>query len=1794
MNRLVFMLLTAALVFNLIVSPVYAYDAVNTTAEKAGNVWVGSAKDNQNSLPAYAKGADGINRRPDVGEKTESGQTIISVSDSGIIATVRDQKIAMSGWGGSLELAPESGCFDRAETTDCAVRYTNVSRNIDYQFSAIDGEAEIKALYEGVGECNSFVYDLRYSEDMAFKPSAGGYVIYQGTEPVLSISAPVAVDIGGAVGEAFLALDEKGKLTLSVNEAWLNDLDRAYPVSVSFTIGAYQMQVLERTRFGIPRMAAEDCPYDFKVDVSYDDVDGSSTKGLMSFNSLTVIEAEGETGTTPPAEGDGEQELSLKITDAKSGAELEMIEDFELDVPVEYTFEPGIFYQLYLVKDEEEIELDHFLVYQATGRLTRGVAFVGYKYDMDDPEDLIEDNDLDDTKMIIEPGSTIFVRNPDISKDPKMQIGNPIEEELAAMVAWLLGKGVKGLCEFGLEPINYNTGNFLYDAQDLKLPDYTGEFTLDRIYNSIGSKKNGAFGYGWEFAYDISLSLHSGGVYVLQLGDGRTVWLRWNGSQYVGDSGTYFALSRTGGGYSVTNTQDKIVYQFNWNGELTAISDVGGNTCSFTQQDHKLAQIITPVGYQIGVACDEKDRITSFILPDGKTIRYAYDGDGNLSSVTDQENRTTVYAYDSGHRLISVTDPEGTITVKNTYDENNRVVSQLDGNGNTASLAYESGKTTVTDNNGNQTQVFFDESGRTIKVIRPDGSTERKTWDDANNMTSYTDAYGVTTRYEYNASGLITKETRSDGAYTAYTYNENNKALTYTDHNGNTTKYEYDSRGNLTKTIYADGSSVQYTYNDHNQVVSVKNQLGSTVTFEYAGALCTAFVDGLGARTEYGYSVMGWLTSMKDAAGNATRYLYNACGERYAEQRPDGSLYTYVYNDAGYVTAIQDEMGYVSEFSYDKQGNMLQGTDPQGNSLIMSYDRNYNKLTSEDSLGRKTSYTYNSMDRIKKVIDPMGGVTEYTYDAVENVTGEKDPNGNLTVITYDKVLGLTATVTESEGKTTAYAYDKAGNVIQITYADGSCETFEYDSLYRVSRAVSVLGLVTEYTYDKAGNVIKTANSEGQVYQYTYDANSNLTSLTDQENRTVNYTYDLLSCLTGVTEAGNIKTQYTYDSVGNLVSQTDGQGNTTKYTYNLNNQLTSIETPMGYTENLKYNLNGKLETYTNPDGRQINYDYDVLDQMISKLAPSDGKTSIAAYGYDADGNRVSMEDVTGTTDYEYDLAGRLASVTTKQGGKIEYAYDVYGNIVSMTYPDGGKVSYTYDALDRMTAITGRDGKTTTYAYDVNGNMTKVTRPNGTFTELKYDAEGRITTLSNVKNNGNIISDFYYTYDIFGCIIKETARQDGETVTTSYAYDGRMQLVSAAEVHPGYTLKTEYTYDNAGNRITEKVSKTQWGSTSVITDLINTYDADNRLIKQTNNASSWSRSITYQYDENGNMIRKDPPNSSYTIYEYDSENRLTAVHDGGALLFAALYDGNGDRVFTVAPRQNTGNWHDDWNDGRWAVAEPQNGYNDSEWTYSGADTKPTEPTTEEPETEPIIEPSTEPVSETPTTTRPDRPVNPGEDDGSWWPGKYEGGDTGVDDGQWNLEETTASGITTTTSAVSSEEWSSSKAYNAGDEVSYQGKRYRAKWWTKGENPAANASEDWQVWVLVSGTKTTTAAPETTTNQTSTVTTTVPATKPEEGETEPGTFEVTGNADYDRDMIWDVLYVPNGINTAYLEENYVLTGYINDVNTEYTQVLAEYGKSGDYDSVYEYGVRELPCIKTVRCTPMSMTDGVLYRSW
>ncbi|MCO8213951.1 RHS repeat-associated core domain-containing protein [Streptococcus suis] len=78
----------------------------------------------------------------------------------------------------------------------------------------------------------------------------------------------------------------------------------------------------------------------------------------------------------------------------------------------------------------------------------------------------------------------------------------------------------------------------------------------------------------------------------------------------------------------------------------------------------------------------------------------------------------------------------------------------------------------------------------------------------------------------------------------------------------------------------------------------------------------------------------------------------------------------------------------------------------------------------------------------------------------------------------------------------------------------------------------------------------------------------------------------------------------------------------------------------------------------------------------------------------------------------------------------------------------------------------------------------------------------------------------------------------------------------------------------------------------------YDAENRLLEM----KSGDKTITYIYDKNGNRTSSGTDDAKLD-YIYGTENRLLAVKDKEGLLFAALYDGDDNRVFTASRTQAT---------------------------------------------------------------------------------------------------------------------------------------------------------------------------------------------------------------------------------------------------------------------------------------------------
>lgn len=106
---------------------------------------------------------------------------------------------------------------------------------------------------------------------------------------------------------------------------------------------------------------------------------------------------------------------------------------------------------------------------------------------------------------------------------------------------------------------------------------------------------------------------------------------------------------------------------------------------------------------------------------------------------------------------------------------------------------------------------------------------------------------------------------------------------------------------------------------------------------------------------------------------------------------------------------------------------------------------------------------------------------------------------------------------------------------------------------------------------------------------------------------------------------------------------------------------------------------------------------------------------------------------------------------------------------------------------------------------------------------------------------------------------------------------------------------------------------------------------------------------------------------------------------------------------------------------------------------------------------------------------------------------GGSTGGTGSTGNTGNTGGTGSTggTETGNGTSVEWSSSTVYVAGDQVTYQGNTYQAKWWTQGNTPGAIVVNDWDTpWKLIATGSSTGSTGESTTPAVDTKSPTVPS--------------------------------------------------------------------------------------------------------
>ncbi|MBO6134427.1 MAG: LysM peptidoglycan-binding domain-containing protein, partial [Lachnospiraceae bacterium] len=414
--------------------------------------------------------------------------------------------------------------------------------------------------------------------------------------------------------------------------------------------------------------------------------------------------------------------------------------------------------------------------------------------------DIAKDNHF--SNLMCYEGDILFIRDPSFDEPYEKELTTAELASIKAELA-LMGYDVEH-CDFFGEPINMSTGDFYLSHTDVEVEELSDEkFKISRSYNSKGRKIKSDFGYGFSSVVNDRLMVSSDGTVIHFDNDGGGEIYKNAGSGLYktntngnvvkaikNESGDEYATDEyddsggddnPGDGGSVGRSNNwQLVYEdgsiatYNGYGSILSKKDRHGLTYTYNyDSSYRLSSIVTPSGLTFSFSYNGSNLIEKLTMPDGSSIKYEYDSDKNLVRVIDQENRATRYEYDSDHKMTAWYDADGIRQVLNTYDSSGRVVKQIDANGSESTLRYESDKTVVTDNEGNEQVYVLDDTKRTIgKEFTTSSSVGgvshltseyARTFNSDNKTETKIDGNGVETTYTYDIRGNVLSEEKTDG-----------------------------------------------------------------------------------------------------------------------------------------------------------------------------------------------------------------------------------------------------------------------------------------------------------------------------------------------------------------------------------------------------------------------------------------------------------------------------------------------------------------------------------------------------------------------------------------------------------------------------------------------------------------------------------------------------------------------------------------------------------------------------------------------------------------------------------------------------------------------------------------------------------------------------------------------------------------------------------------------------------------------------------------------------------------------
>lgn len=1004
----------------------------------------------------------------------------------------------------------------------------------------------------------------------------------------------------------------------------------------------------------------------------------------------------------------------------------------------------------------------------------------------------------------------------------------------------------------------------------MRVPGDGMDYDFSLSYKSQ-TYSNGPVGMNWDHSYNISLRENDDssvtyfdgkfGVYTFsKTSTGAFTRLPWLRADLV-------KMNWTQGSAYELRFADGTIQVFGANLKIASIRDANSHELTFVYDtENELIRTTDTLGRIFTYAYYGHGRLRLLTDPTGRSVTFNYYQDSDtggstydLRSIVIQNpvdfsldpgapspwpiNKTISFTYQKdtteilSHNILTLTDSSGAEYVKNTYDTNDRVISQKFGDGTliysyetvggTGSDANHVTKTTATNKRGMKSEFNYDANGNTISKKLFEG-----TW-------------AVTTIYTYGSGGKVATETKPLGNGITYLYDQewriiekrlkSDMAVLDNDAIDLVTRFEYqagfqtpiktiDSVGNVTlTTLDIKGNIIESKKKDVQKSDGTFYDITTSFAYDMKGHLITK-IDGEGNETHYEYGSWKLLKTIEGTGSESVAKLFS-------------------YDTHGNLVSTTDGEGNTKTFSFDQYDRLIRSISAEWIREEASYDANNNKIEQRSYLENnqvlRNQSTYDILDQvIGTTLGESGSInaraTSMVRDANGNIIQSTDVRWLKTVFVYDifdRVIEkriITDPLDQAKDLITKIIYDQNGNIIQSTDPRNHATVYEYDGFDRPIITTDAIGTKIILTYDKVGNTIKTEIK---------DASGAILS----------------------------KTERTYDSLGQILTETSGNiasGSilaTIRTDYDRNGKPIRTLDPKGNLTTLTYDSLGRKKTVTDSLGNQTILTYDKRGLPTKQeLRTADGKTIFTTSQYDRDARKTRTTDSLGNTTFSLpNKLGQITRITDANNNKTDFTYDLFGNLLTETKYLSGAIStplvtsYEYDKNNNRTKLIDANGNITTYEYDLLNRLTKETLADNSFVEYEYDKNGNVTKKTDA--NGTIVTN---EYDSLNRLTKRTIVRGVNILGVTeenYTYDPLGHLIA--------------TTDSAGNI------------------LAFTYDSLGRLLSENNSGAL----VSYEYDANNNRTKLIYPDVRESHYTYDSLNRVTSISQNGTPIATYAYTG-----------------------------------------------------------------------------------------------------------------------------------------------------------------------------------------------------------------------------------------------------------------------------------------------------------------